>query len=337
MMPREPSAVAAFLSRPMPVITTACDTRYQVLGHFRVEGSSVEDCVRKSQVRGAMVDADAILNEEAQAGQRNRERQGFSTIAVDRLERIDAFRKVVFWPFQRLIAPLGWLAKLAGGDESQRARVHFSSFVAVRASHDDERRELMTIGLRTRLMTIGNWLLLAVAFAPVIGYFPNISLAYLNAWGILITTTYAVDANVSSGVGRFVAKLPIGASSMLLGSWPLIMALAIRFRKSGLLVEPAGLTFIVWGIVGYFRMMNSRLNGHTLDSNFNYQLFFACVLLWLGVIVYRIGRRFTNVIRYTDPNLVKLRFAKFAWLLTAIFALLMTGMFNWMIGYMIRS
>lgn len=337
MMLPDAEAVANLLSRPVPVISTAGDTRYQVLGHFRVEGASVEECVRKSQIRGAMVDADAILNEDALAEQRNRERQGSSTFADDRLERIDAFRKMVFWPFQLLFSPVRWVAKLAGGDESQRARVHFGSFVAVRACHEDERRELMTTHLRKEIRTAGNWLLVAVAFAIAIGYFPNFSLAYSNAWAIAVTTTYAVDANAFAGIGRFVSKLPVGMSSVLLGSWPLIMALAIRFRKSALLAEPGGVTFIVWSIVGYFRMMNSRLNGYTLDSNFNYQLFFACVLLWLGVVVYRIGRRFTKVIRYTDPNLVKFRYAKFAWLATLVFALLMSGIFDWMFMYLARS
>ena len=336
-MSRDPVAVANLSSRPVPVISMAGEIRYRVLGHFRVEGTSVEDCIRKSQIRGAMVNADAILNEDAQAEQRNRDRPSVSSLAEDRLESIDAFRKMAFWPFQLFISPLRWLSKLAGGDESRRARVQFGSFVAVRAIHDDERRELMTVGLRKELTNVGNWLLLAVAIAPFIGYFPNVSVAYMNAWAIAVTTTYAVDANVFSGVGRFASKVPIGASALLLGSWPLIMALAIRLRKSALLIEPAGLTFMVWGVGGYFRMINSRLNDKALDSNFHYQLFFGCALLLLGAIAYRIGKRFTKTIRYTDPNLAKFRYIQFAWLATVIFGLLMTGIFDWMIMYVARS
>jgi len=333
---KKPTARAESSRRPIPVLSKQCAERYQVVSHLRVEGANEADCRGKAQVRGVMMDADALLSKEVMAQERERLRNSAMSVVDHRLEQIDSFRKLVFWPFMMFVPFFRWLARLAGSDDSQSKRTHSASYVAIRAIDRDDRRELMTSDLKRELATYGNWMLGFVLIAVFIDFSPSLRYVFEHAYVMLSRTLRGYDADPVRAIAIYFSPLPMVLSAMLMGAWPLIMALSIRIRKPSLLVEPAGITCLLWGLGGYVRLMNSHFSNEASHAHHRFHLVLAFVLFFTGIAIWRIGRRITNIIRYTDPLLVQSRYLSAAWWLSILFGLLTMGIFNGMMRYLSR-
>jgi hypothetical protein len=312
--------------KPMPVIPRHVPIRYQALGQLRAEGLSRQACEAGVRIRACMLDADAVILEDAiEAHWAN---EAFSAETRRTLERHRRIRSAIGSPLgvvSRFVRRLtGWTGQV-GEDEAATERL---SAIAVRAVNRGQRLALATSGVRLQVAKVGTWMLIAV-----VAWFFLASVWPLE--GLQTGTSVFSWRRPSAGPGGrdmaiayLIPSIFQRGAGWLLVTWPLVMALALRVRKSGRALVKSAVTFATWGTLrGAYLIFGGAAGRLVLGRTwigYAMHLAFACALVVIGFAAWRVSRRFVCLVD-SDGTSQLSRLDLGAWLFTLLFVVVSAG------------